>query len=76
MVSLISKTNKDDLEDFDKGPLTDLENRKIRKILRDQERMEWFWASARIWIGWVLAGAASIYAGKDWINKLLKAVFS
>ena len=76
MVSLISKTNKDELEDFDRGPLSELENRKIRKILRDQERMEWFWASARIWIGWIAAGVASIYAAKDWINKLLKAVFS
>jgi hypothetical protein len=74
MTNLFPKP-KNELEDFDNRPLTEVENKKIRKIIRDQERMEWLWASARIWIGWVLAGVASIYAAKDWINKILKAIF-
>lgn len=76
MVKLFEKLYKDELDEFDPAPLTELENKKIRKIIRDQERMEWFWASARIWIGWLAAGGAAMYAARDYINKVLKALFS
>lgn len=76
MVNLFKKSYKQDLDEFDPDPLTELENKKIRKIIRDQERMEWFWASARIWVGWLAAGGAALYASKEYINKVLKVLFS
>lgn len=61
-------------EEFSGEPLSPLENQKARKIIRDQERMDWLWASARIWVGWGTAGVAGIYAGWDIIVRVVKAL--
>jgi len=51
-----------ELDDFDRSPLSDQEVAKLRRILRDDDRARWFWASARIWLGWIIAAPAALYA--------------
>lgn len=68
--------SRDPLSDFSGDPLTRLEYRKLRKIIQDQERMEWLWATARIWIGYSAAVVATIFATKEYIVKLFKAMFT
>ena len=67
---------KDSLDDFSDEPLTGKENQKTRKIIRDQERMDWLWASARVWAGWAAAASTASFAAKDYIVKIIQAVFS
>jgi hypothetical protein len=66
--------SKDPLDEFSADPLTGIENKKARKIIRDQERMDWLWASFRIWVGWLAATTAAIYAAKDYLVKIVKAI--
>lgn len=65
----------DPLANFSGAPLTELENKKLRKIVQDQERMDWLWASARIWVGYGAAGVAAVYAGWDIIIRVVKVAF-
>ena len=66
----------DALDDFSGEPLTGIENKKLRKIIRDQERVDWLWASCRIWVGWIAAALAALFAAKEHIIKAVKAMFS
>ena len=63
------------LDEFSGEPLTELENKKARKIIRDQERMDWLWATFRIWGSWGAAGITAIYASWDVIVRGGKALF-
>lgn len=45
-----------DLDEYSGEPLTVTENRKMRRLLEQDERAHWFWSSSRIWIG-MIAGA-------------------
>lgn len=49
---------KTDLEEYSGEPLTALENKKMRRLLEEDDRAHWFWSSSRIWIGTV-AGAVT-----------------
>ncbi len=40
---------------------SDAERRDLRKMLIQQQRMQWMWATLRIWIGWTAAAAAGAY---------------
>jgi hypothetical protein len=51
---------KDD--DISGGEFSEGERQAIRRIIRDQERMEWFWATLRIWAGWISAAVIGTYA--------------
>ena len=62
----------ENLDDFSDAPLTPIENQKARKIIHDQERMDWLWASLRIWTGWVTGGIVGAYALYEVILKFLK----
>lgn len=64
------------LDDFSDAPLSPRENQQARKIIRDQERMDWFWASIRIWGGWGVAIVGAGYATKDYIAKVFRALIS
>lgn len=70
------KDKGDALDDFSDAPLSPRENQKFRKIIQDQERMDWFWASLRIWGGWGVAIVGSMYAAKEYVVKVFKALVS
>lgn len=63
----------EDLKDFSDAPLTPIENQKARKIIHDQERMDWLWATMRVWVGWGATGIAALYASWDVILRMIKA---
>ena len=64
----------DELEDFSADALTPIETRKIRKIIRDQERMDWLFATGRVWVGYGSAVIVAIYASWTYLVKVLKAL--
>lgn len=43
-----------------KEPLNELERKTLRHMIRQQDRLAWFWATLRIWTGW-LVGAYALY---------------
>lgn len=53
-------------------PLTPEENKKLRRIIRDEDRMRWFWATVRLWAGWTAAALAGIYASYQFLAHFIK----
>ena len=66
----------DPLEGFSGEPLTPFENKKMRKLLRDKERNEWFVSVVLVWSGYLGGAATAIYAVRDHIAKVFKALFA
>lgn len=64
------------LDEFSGEPLTPLENQKARKIIRDQERMDWLWASGRIWVAYIGSTIAGVWAGWEHIRSFFKWMVS
>lgn len=48
------------------------EKEHIDKIVENDRRLRWFYASLRIWAGWTLAVVVGLYTIYDIILKLLK----
>lgn len=65
-----------DLDEFSDAPLSPAENQKMRKMIRDQERMDWLMASGRTWGGYIAVIGATWYAGKDYIIRIFKAIIA
>jgi hypothetical protein len=63
-----------DWENFSGEPLTPEENKKARKIIQDQERMTWLWATLRVWSAYLAGALAAIYAAWDHILTVTKAL--
>jgi hypothetical protein len=66
----------DPLDEFSTEPLTPRENQKARKIIRDQERMDWLWATGRIWAGYVGGGIGALWLGWDRLKLFFKWLVS
>lgn len=66
----------DPLDEFSGDALTPTENKKTRKIIRDQERMDWMWAIGRIWVVYIAAVITSFFAAKEYLLKVFKAIWS
>ena len=64
------------LDDFSDAPLTPVENQKARKIIRDQERMDWLWASGRIWAGYITGTLSALWLGWDHIRNFFRWLVS
>lgn len=60
-------------DEFTGAPLTEQEIRLIRRVVRDQQRMDWLWATLRVWVGWAVAISTAVYAAYDPILRMLKA---
>ena len=64
----------DEVDDIDgKTPLTELERKKIRRIIQDQDRMNWLWGTLRIWGSWVSGAIVGTWAVYEVGWKFLKA---
>lgn len=46
-------------QDDEDRPLSAAERRRVREIIRAQERTEWLWASVRVWATWITAVCAA-----------------
>lgn len=66
----------DPLEGFSGEPLTPFENKKMRKLLRDKERNEWFVSVVLVWSGYIGGAVTVIYTARDHLFKVFKALFS
>lgn len=63
-------------EDLDGAEFSERERKSIRRIVRDQERMDWLWSTLRIWGGWASAAVVGSYAVYEIIAKFFKKVGS
>lgn len=55
--------------------LTDAEILRLKKIAQEDERLEWFWATVRRWVGWIAGAAAMLVAFRADIAELFKWIF-
>lgn len=62
----------EDVDEMSDAALTPEERKKLRLILRDQDRMTWLWATARIWAAWIGGTIAAIWAANEWIIWIFK----
>jgi hypothetical protein len=61
-----------DSQDVHAGPLSEDEVKQIRRIIRDEDRMRWLWATVRIWSAWLSAGIVGAYGLYEIGMKFLK----
>jgi len=66
----------DPLEEFSGEPLSSIENKKARKIIRDKERMDWLMSVMLVWSGYFAAFATGMYAARDYVARVFKAIIS
>lgn len=50
-----------EISDDDDREFTAADRRKLRELLEREERVAWFWASARVWAAWAAAGTTACY---------------
>lgn len=67
---------RDDLDHFEDVELTPIERKKLRKMIRDDERATWMWKTLRVWATWFAMTATFFVATFDWFVGLLKSTFS
>ena len=62
----------DPLAEFSGEPLSEMENKKVRKQIRDQDRRDWLGSIVIIWGGYTTAAITGVYALSDQIVAVLK----
>jgi len=65
---------EEDGDDLAKGPLTDAELKKVRRIILEEDRSKWFWREARRWGGYGAAAIGGIYASWEFLGRLVNAL--
>jgi hypothetical protein len=60
-----------ELETEDERPFTATERREMRQMLEREKRVIWFWATTRVWAGWIAALVAAYFATKSVIIEVL-----
>lgn len=56
--------------DDETRPLSPMERRKLREIIRANDRAAWLWNGARVWATWITAvGAALVLLKQLWSAK-------
>lgn len=66
-------TSNVDIDDVADGEFSELERKRLRRLLRDEDRAQYLWRTLRIWVGWGSAVLTGIYAGWDTIAKYASA---
>lgn len=61
-------------EEFSDDPLEPDENRRLRRLLRDEDRAQWFWSTTRIWIGYFTAAIIGIGLAAGYLKDALKGI--
>jgi hypothetical protein len=61
-----------DDEETSGRPLTIAERRALRRIIENEERIQWFWGSVRVWAGWISGAIIGGWALVEIISKVWK----
>lgn len=64
----------DDGDEFSDAPFTPEENKRFRRLLRDEERAHWFWSTVRIWVGYFTAAIIGIGIAAGYLRDALKGI--
>lgn len=64
----------DEGEEFSDAPFTPDENRRFRRLLRDEDRARWFWSTVRIWVGYFTAAIVGIGLAAGYVKDALKGI--
>lgn len=67
-------TNGNGYSPLPTGPLTDQELQALRRILRDEDRANFFWREVRRWVGYGGAVIGVVYMSWDIIIKTISAL--
>jgi F0F1-type ATP synthase delta subunit len=51
------------------------ERRKLRKLIENEERVQWFWASVRVWASWISGAIIGAWALVEIAGKIWKRTF-
>lgn len=52
--------------------LTDVEKRALRSILKNEDRVQWFWGSVRVWSLWIGAVVGGLTVGSEALKRFIK----
>ena len=59
--------------DIDAEPeLTNEEKRAIRTILKNEDRVKWFWGSVRVWALWIGAVVGGFTIGSEALKRFVR----
>jgi hypothetical protein len=61
-------------EEFEDKPMSPDENRRLRRLLRDEDRARWFWSTTRIWVGYITAAIVGIGLSASYLKDALKGI--
>ncbi len=64
----------EDDHEFSDEPLKPEENRRMRRLLRDEDRARWFWSTTRIWLGYITAAIIGIGLAASYLKDALKGI--
>lgn len=57
-------------------PLTDAELRKLRELLKADERAVWLWGAIKVWATWIAAVVVAVTMGWESLRKIVNALKS
>jgi hypothetical protein len=60
--------------EFDDKPLTPDENRRFRRMARDDDRVRYLWTTLRLFVGYVTAAIIGIGLATGYLKDLLKGL--
>ena len=66
--------HEDGDDDFSDTPFTPKENKRFRRMLRDEERARWFWSTVRIWVGWFTAVIIGVGLAAGYLRDALRGL--
>lgn len=62
----------DEDDDISGRPLTIVERKALRRIIENEERVQWFWGSVRVWAGWISGAIIAAAATVEIVTKVWK----
>jgi hypothetical protein len=66
------RSNDDSDDDVLGRPLTREERKTLRRMMENEERIQWFWGSVRVWAGWISAAIIGAWAVVEIGTKIWK----
>jgi hypothetical protein len=68
------QSHEDGDDNFSDAAFSPEENKRFRRMLRDEERARWFWSTVRIWVGYFTAAIIGIGIAAGYLRDALKGL--